>query len=116
MSGRSAARRCPSAHGREIVPDVENVASLRLQNSRTNTIAFSLEPYGEEYEMPPGAIFEVVARSLRWPKLEAMIEDGRITVWVGSRSTVNIYENGTEVPESLRGQRPWVPLYPGETE
>jgi hypothetical protein len=49
----------------------ENVASTRLVNSRDVAIRLQLEPWGEEYEMPPGAVFEIVARGPRDDALEA---------------------------------------------
>lgn len=36
--------------------------TLRLRNTRPDAQMLYLEPWGSEYPMPPGAVFEVVAQ------------------------------------------------------
>jgi len=57
--------------------DMEDVTVVQLTNSRSRPIPCYLEPWGEEYLMPQGATFEVLARGPRGGSLEVTIADGR---------------------------------------
>ena len=75
----------------------ESVVATRLVNSRDVAIQFCLEPWGEQYEMLPAAIFDVVARGPEGDALEVTIGDDQITVWGWPGSVVTLFHNGTEL-------------------
>jgi hypothetical protein len=89
----------------------ESVVATRLINSRDVAIKFYLEPWGEEYEMPPGAVFHVVARGPEGDALEVAIADEQITVWGWPESVVTLFHEGAELGAG-RWERSRVPAMP----
>ncbi len=89
----------------------EAVVTTRLVNSRDVAIKFYLEPWGEEYEMPPGAVFHVEARGPQGDALEVAIADQQITVWGWPESVVTLFHEGAELGAGRRGRSP-VPSMP----
>ncbi len=93
------------------VKAAESVVATRLINSHAVAIKFYLEPWGEEYEMPPGAVFQVVARGPQGDALEVAIADEQITVWGWPGSVVTLFHEGTELGAGRWGRSP-VPAMP----
>lgn len=89
----------------------EHVVTTRLINSRRVPIRFSLEPWGEEFEMPPAAIFQIVGRGPCGDGLEVAIDDKQITVWGWPGSVVTLFHEGAELGAG-RGNRSRVPPMP----
>lgn len=73
------------------------VVSLRIRNSRVISLAFYLEPWGEEYLIPPDATFEVIARGPQGDCLEVEYADDHITVYGWSGSVVSLFHKGVEL-------------------
>lgn len=71
--------------------------SLRIRNSRVTSLALYLEPWGEEYCMPPEATFEVVARGPHGDCLEVEYAADHITVYGWSGSVVSLFHEGVEL-------------------
>lgn len=90
---------------------VEHIVTIRLLNSRSIGIKFYLEPWGEEYEMPPDATFDVVAKGPQGGSLEVEFGDDHITVYGWAGSVVSLFHNGTELGKGLWERSP-VPSYP----
>jgi hypothetical protein len=72
----------------------EYVTSLRIYNSRSMALTFSLEPWGEQSKLAPEETFEVVARGPEGDSLEVEFADDQIIVygWPGSVVTLFIRE------------------------
>jgi len=87
------------------------IKSVHLINSRTISTRFDLEPWGEQFEIPPGEKFIVVANGPEHGDLEVEFTNDRITVfgWVGS--TVAVFHNGIELGGEF-GKRPPIPPTP----
>ncbi len=58
----------------------EPFVTLLIQNTRDVAVTFCLEPWGEEYPMPHGATFRIVAHGRGWP-LEVHHGHDRITLF-----------------------------------
>lgn len=58
----------------------------RISNERGIPVLFVLEPWGEVYEMPPNATFEIVSQGPPDGAAEVSVGDDRFTVhgWPGS--------------------------------
>ncbi len=89
----------------------ECVAATRLVNSRDVAVKLLLEPWGEVYEMAPGAVFEVMARGPAGDALEVAIADDAITVWGWPGSVVRLFHEGTELGAGS-GERSLAPSMP----
>jgi hypothetical protein len=72
----------------------EFATSLRVCNSRSVALTFSLEPWGEQYKLASEETFEVVARGPEGDPLEVELADDQISVygWPGSVVTPFIRE------------------------
>lgn len=89
----------------------DTVVATRLINSRDVSIKFYLESWGEEYEMPAGAVFHVVGRGPQGDALEVAIADEQITVWGWPGSVVTLSHEGAELGAGRWG-RSAVPSIP----
>jgi hypothetical protein len=87
------------------------VVSLTVRNARAVAVTFYLEPWGEEYPMPPGAAFQVVARGPEGDALELEAGDDGIIVYGWPGSVVGLFHNGEELGGG-RGERQPVPATP----
>lgn len=91
-----------------VTPSAVKEVHLRLVNPRTVVTMLVLEPWGESFAMPGGAVFELVARGPEGDELEVSQEDDVITVWGWPGSVVRVFCGQTELgydPE----RRPPVP-------
>jgi hypothetical protein len=75
----------------------EYAIAIRLVNLRSTSTTFLLEPWGEEYAMPPGAAFVLVARGPEKGFPEIEFSDDHITVSAWSGSIATIYHDGVEL-------------------
>ena len=82
-----------------------------LVNGRSTPIKLYVEPWGEEYEVAPGARFDVVARGPHEDHLKVVYGDNDITVWGWEGSVLNVYHQGVQLDAGLR-EKPPVPPYP----
>ena len=80
----------------------EVVTTLRLTNSHPDTIRFSLEPWGEEVPMPPGATFEVMARGPEGGALEVDVSGGYMAVWGWAGSVLALSHDGATLGGEVR--------------
>jgi hypothetical protein len=93
----------------------ESVVTARLVNAHEVPITFYLEPWGEAYAMPPGAVFEVVARGPHGDGLEVAFAADQITVWAWPGSVVSLSHAGTELGAGNWGRSPVPAMPPVET-
>src|SRR5262249_28612069 len=105
-----------AAHGRTLsmgarTAGQEAVMTARLVNAHDVPIKLYLEPWGEEYEMPPAAVFEVVARGPAGDSLEVTVAHQQITVWGWPGSVVTLSREGAELGAGS-GPRSPVPAMP----
>jgi hypothetical protein len=72
---------------------------LRLTNSREVQQTLLLEPWGEEYEIPPHATFEVKASFLETDRMEIELErrDDDIILHGGFGTMIRLFHMGEEL-------------------
>ena len=80
----------------------EVMSRLRLTNSRPDAIRFSLEPWGEEYTLPPETTLEVTARGPEGGVLEVDIGVDGVTAWGWAGSTVTLARDRIPLGPAVR--------------
>ena len=90
----------------------EAVVRARIVNSRDVSTTFRLEPWGEEFEMPPPAIFHLVARGPDGDSLEVLVSDDQVTVWGWPGSVVSLFHEGSELGAGRWSRSPVPPMPP----
>jgi hypothetical protein len=75
----------------------EYVTSLLVCNSRSITLTFSLEPWGEQYKLAPEETFEIVARGPEGDSLEVEFADDQSILYGWPGSAVSLFYKGTEL-------------------
>lgn len=80
----------------------EVMSRLRLTNSRPDAIRFSLEPWGEEYTLPPETTLEVTARGPEGGVLEVDIGVDGVTAWGWAGSTATLSRDGRTLGPEAR--------------
>ena len=94
----------------------EYVTSLRVCNSRSMALTFSLEPWGEQYKLAPEETFEIVARGPEGDSLEVEFADDQIILYGWPGSVVTLLYKGTELEAGGSKHTP-IPATPrGEAE
>ena len=89
----------------------EYTTSLRVYNAHAIPITLHLEPWGEQYTMPPDATFVVVARGPEGDGLEVACAEEHIVVYGWPGSVVTLFHAGKEVGAGTSERIP-VPLTP----
>ena len=86
--------------------------SVRIRNGQPLAVQFVLEPWGEIYTMPTGAVFLVIASALRMGELEVDCTQDSITVYGWPGSTVRLFHDDTELGSGsgMRSEVPNTPL------
>lgn len=74
--------------------EAEQVVTVRFRNKRATSTAFCLEPWGDVYDMPPGAEFEAVARGPQGGALTVDLTDDHLVLWNWEGSVVVVYDHG----------------------
>jgi len=69
----------------------------RVRNNEATPVKFVLEPWGEIYDMPAAAIFEVVAEGSSDGTLEVEVGSSQITVYGWPGSKLSVTSNGHEL-------------------
>jgi len=89
---------------------MDYIGSIKISNSHQVELRFDLEPWGEQYRLPPGEVVVVIAKSSLPGAFEIDISKDVVTVfgWVGS--TVQVFQGGKEIGGS--SQRSIVPPVP----
>ena len=86
--------------------------AVRIANTRPRKLTVDLEPWGESFEMPPGAVFELVANGPADGELQVEIGEERILVLGWPGSIVGILHDTEELGDRLR---PRVPRLDGQS-
>jgi hypothetical protein len=94
----------------------EATTFLRIVNSRPDELKFFLEPWGEEYPMPPGEKFELVAKGPMGGQLELEYAEGHIMVWGWPGSVVALLNDGNELGRGDLRRGPVPPTPPRSQE
>ena len=89
--------------------DGRSTLTARLTNSSASTKRLVLEPWGEVYEFPPGAIAEMVAEASTAGFPEFDYADEQITIYGWPGSIVTLFMNGVELGRSPAGKPPAPP-------
>jgi hypothetical protein len=89
----------------------EYTTSLRVCNSHALPITLHLEPWGEQYTMPPEATFLVVVRGPEGDALEVECAEDHIVLYGWPGSVVTLFYAGKEVGAGAAERAP-VPLTP----
>jgi hypothetical protein len=75
------------------------VRKLVLRNGRDVPITLVLEPWANEYEIPPGESVEIVEEAAESAEsLEIQVEAGHIVFFARSRSILRAFRDGAELP------------------
>lgn len=83
------------------------VVRVRLNNERTKTCTFAVEPWGDTYEMKPGESFDVVASGpAENCQLEIDQSDESVVVYGWSGSTVSIFHDDKELGAGASAREP----------
>ncbi len=80
----------------------EIVSRLQLTNSRPDVMRFSLEPWGEEYTLPPETTLEVTARGPEGGVIEVDIGVDGVTAWGWAGSMVMLARDGIPLGPAVR--------------
>jgi hypothetical protein len=65
-------------------------ASTRVVNSRSTALTLRMEPWGDEYQVPPGASYLISVESHSQGVLEIVCANDAIEVWAWSGSTAAV--------------------------
>jgi hypothetical protein len=90
----------------------ETTVRLTIRNARAAPVTFSLEPWADEYEMPPGAAFELVVRGPAEGSMEVDYGEERITAYAWSGSVAQLFHDGVELGAGLWPREPVPPVPP----
>ena len=85
--------------------------SLRVCNAHALPITLHVEPWGEQYTMPPEATFLLVGRGPEGDDLEVECAEDHIVVYGWPGSVVTLFHAGKEVGAGAAERAP-VPLTP----
>jgi hypothetical protein len=96
-------------------PGSEVVTTIRLANSRKVATKFHLEPWGDQFEMPPGAAFDVVAKGPEGGILEVESADDHIVVWGWPGSVLRVFYEGNELTVGMSESGRVPPIPPGQS-
>ena len=89
----------------------EYTTSLRVCNAHALPITLHLEPWGEQYTMPPKATFLVFTRGPEGDALEVECAEDRIVIYGWPGSVVTLFHAGKEAGAGAADRAP-VPLTP----
>ena len=84
----------------------ETSTSVVLTNSKEKDLLLCLEPWGDQYVMPPGASFRVLIRGPRDGDLEVDYAENQITIYGWSGSVISVLHNGAELGAGLWKRQP----------
>jgi len=87
-------------------------SSISVTNGSERKVTFHLEPWGEEVEMPSGAMYVVVAEAEKLGSFEVEYDDAAITVWAWPSAVVKVLCGNKEIGISDGNKRPAVPAVP----
>ncbi len=79
----------------------EYTATLELSNSRSVSLDFFLEPWGEGYSLPPKSCLKLVATDQSPPLMEVETSDDAIIIWAEGQTEVALFREGQRI--DLRG-------------
>ncbi len=88
---------------------VEYTVTLPISNARSVSLTLILEPWGDEYTVSPGVVFEVVARGPVGGSLHVEAGEDYIAVYAWSGSVITLFHDGVSIGGSDRPPVPPVP-------
>jgi hypothetical protein len=71
--------------------------SVSISNETSRPLTFHLEPWGEQFPMPPGSTFQVVAEAKKQGEIEIVYEENDVLVYGWEGSVLSIFSNGKEI-------------------
>lgn len=86
---------------------------FKITNPGPNALALVLEPWGEIYEMIPGAKYEVVAEDPDADTLHVEPYPDHLIVWAWTGAVISLFRDGEQISPKMRQAVPSVP--PGFT-
>jgi hypothetical protein len=73
----------------------EMSVTIRFKNTTTGPVIVVLEPWANEYVLPPGADFDIVEQGGRPEEpIEIQVTEGRTTFFARSGSVMSVVQNG----------------------
>ncbi len=85
------------------------VDKVPVRNRRNRPVLFRVEPWGEEYELPPGATFNVTGRGPEGDGIEVAWGDDAVTVYAWPGASLRVVHRGVDVGPSERATAPRIP-------
>lgn len=89
--------------------DEEYTVALQLSNTRTNPLTVVLEPWDDEYTLPPGAVFDILACGPTGGTVQVESGDTYIAVYAWPGSVVSLFHDGVNIGGPERQPVPPVP-------
>ena len=76
----------------------ESIFKYRVGNINKDTLAVVLEPWGREYDVPPGSVLQIDGYDSAPRSIECEQKKGVTVIWLsgGGRATVSV--DGTVIP------------------
>jgi hypothetical protein len=86
-------------------------SSLAITNSTTTEIVLHLEPWGDQFRMPPATTLSLTAKAEESGSFEIEHLENEVIVWAWPSASVKVFSAGVEVG-AVVGERPTVPAVP----
>lgn len=67
-------------------------STTHLIHERPTPVSLRIEPWGEEYAMPPGTLFRIIAYADEPGALEITAAEDYVAVWAWSGAVLAVYE------------------------
>jgi hypothetical protein len=91
------------------------VVKTPVRNRRKSAVMLRIEPWGEAYELPPGATVQVLARGPEGDTIDIEWRSDAVTVYGWPGSTVSVLRKGVDVgapPGETKRERLTAPYLP----
>ena len=85
------------------------IDKVPVRNRRKRPVRFRVEPWGEEYEMPAGATFQVTGRGPEGEGIDVQWDDNGVIVYAWPGASLRVVHRGVEVGPSQRLTAPRIP-------
>jgi len=87
------------------------VVAVRLRNACPESMWYSVEPWGEGYDLHPGHALTLLSDGPNSAYLEVVLEEAMVTTWSDTGTTHTVLDGETDLGPGL-GWGPPVPSYP----
>ena len=85
------------------------IDKVPVRNRRKRPVRFRVEPWGEEYDMPAGATFQVMGRGPDGDGIEVAWASDTVTVYAWPGASLRVVHRGVDVGPAERMTAPRIP-------